>query len=92
VSGTPEARDAAEILAQLGDSIEVIIDGGAARGGPASTVVDCTADPPRVLRIGAVATDRVAAVLDGAGVAHGRRCGRGGRKRRPQTGGEARET
>jgi hypothetical protein len=50
----------------------VIIDGGAARGGPASTVVDCTADPPRVLRIGAVATDRVAAVLDGAGVAHER--------------------
>lgn len=69
VSGEPEGRDAAEILMQLGDSIELIIDGGPAHGGPASTVVDCSGTTPVILRVGAVAMDRVAAVLDAAGVA-----------------------
>ena len=70
VSGLPEARTADEILAQLGDSIDLILDGGVAHGGPASTVVDCTGATPSVLRVGAVPLDRVAAVLDSAGVAH----------------------
>ena len=70
VSGLPEARDAAEILAQLGDVVDLILDGGAAHGGPASTVVDCTGDLPQVLRRGAVPVARIAAILDAAGVAH----------------------
>lgn len=70
VSGLPEARDAAEIQAQLGDSIELILDAGPAHGGPASTVVDCTGERPRVLRVGAVSLERVAAILEAAGVAH----------------------
>ena len=70
VSGLPEARDADEIVAQLGDAIDLIIDGGAAHGGPASTVVDCTVDPPRILREGAIAPDRVVAALDAAGIVH----------------------
>jgi L-threonylcarbamoyladenylate synthase len=70
VSGEPEARDAAEIVAQLGDSIELILDGGPAHGGPASTVVDCTEGRPRVLRVGAVPISLVAEVLDAAGVTH----------------------
>jgi L-threonylcarbamoyladenylate synthase len=64
VSGKPEARDAAEILAQLGDRIELILDGGPAHGGPASTVVDCTEGAPRVLRVGAIPLDRLAEVLE----------------------------
>ena len=70
VSGLPEARTAEEILAQLGDAIDLILDGGVAHGGPASTVVDCTGDTLRVLRVGAVPLARVAAILDGAGVVH----------------------
>jgi len=70
VSGLPEARTAEEILAQLGDAIDLILDGGVAHGGPASTVVDCTGDTLRVLREGAVPLARVAAILDGAGVVH----------------------
>jgi L-threonylcarbamoyladenylate synthase len=70
VSGMPEARDAREIEAQLGDVIDLILDGGAAHGGPASTVVDCTADLPRVLRVGAVPLERVIAILEGAGLSH----------------------
>jgi L-threonylcarbamoyladenylate synthase len=70
VSGVPEARDAAEIRAQLGEAIDLILDGGPAHGGPASTVVDCTGSVPRILRVGAVSSERVAAILDAAGVAH----------------------
>jgi L-threonylcarbamoyladenylate synthase len=68
-SGAPAARTAAEILDQLGDAVDLVLDGGEAHGGPASTVVDCT-DEPRILRAGAVAPERIAAVLDAAGVAH----------------------
>jgi len=67
-SGLPEARDAEEIAAQLGDSIDLIVDGGTARGGPASTVVDCTGTTSRVLRIGAIPVERVAEVLGAAGL------------------------
>jgi tRNA A37 threonylcarbamoyladenosine synthetase subunit TsaC/SUA5/YrdC len=70
VSGIPEARDAHEILAQLGDAIDLVIDGGPAHGGPASTVIDCTRPMPQALRVGAIPLDRVAAILDAAGVAH----------------------
>ena len=70
VSGLPEARDADEILAQLGDAIDLVIDGGPAHGGPASTVIDCTGDTPLALRVGAIPLDRVATILDVAGVAH----------------------
>jgi tRNA A37 threonylcarbamoyladenosine synthetase subunit TsaC/SUA5/YrdC len=70
VSGVPEARDATEIEAQLGDAIDLILDGGPAHGGPASTVVDCSGASPRVLRVGAVPVARVIAILDAAGVQH----------------------
>lgn len=70
VSGLPEARDAAEILEQLGDRIDLILDGGPARGGTASTVVDCTGERPVVLREGAVPVARIAAILNAAAVDH----------------------
>ena len=70
VSGVPEARTATEILDQLGDAVDLVLDGGEAHGGPASTVVDCSTDAARILRVGAVAPARVAAVLDAAGIGH----------------------
>ena len=70
VSGLPEAADAAGILDQLGDAIDLILDGGPAHGGPASTVVDCTGERPVILRVGAVPPGEVAAILDAAGVPH----------------------
>lgn len=69
-SGEPEAVDAAEIAARIGDDIDLILDGGRAHGGPASTVVDCTSDLARILRAGAVPPARVSAVLDDAGIPH----------------------
>jgi L-threonylcarbamoyladenylate synthase len=67
-SGEPEARDADEIAARLGSAVELILDGGPAPGGPPSTVVDVTADVPRILRHGAIPAARVAAVLRAAGL------------------------
>ncbi len=49
--GEPTPAAAADAAAVLG--VDVIVDGGMLRGA-ASTVVDCTVDPPRVLRQGAV--------------------------------------
>ena len=70
VSGLPEASDAAAILGQLGDAIDLILDGGPAHGGPASTVVDCSGSLPAIVRAGAVPSETIAAVLDAAGVDH----------------------
>ena len=70
VSGLPEARDASEIVAQLADGVDLILDGGPARGGPPSTVVDCTGERPVILREGAVPVARIATILDAAGLDH----------------------
>ncbi len=70
LSGRPDARDAAEIAATLGDAIALVIDDGPIHGGPGSTVVDCTTERPRVLRAGAIPPARIAAALDEAGIAH----------------------
>lgn len=70
VSGLPEAGDASAIVTQLGDAIDLVLDGGPAHGGPPSTVVDCTGERPVVLRIGAIPLERLGAILDAAGVAH----------------------
>ena len=70
LSGRPDAEDAAAIIRELGAELDLVLDGGPTRGGPASTVVDCTGDAPRILREGAVPAARVAEILDAAGVAH----------------------
>jgi L-threonylcarbamoyladenylate synthase len=70
VSGLPEARTATEIVDQLGDAVALVIDGGSARGGPPSTVVDCSVERPVLLRGGAIGGEQVAAVLDESGIAH----------------------
>ena len=70
VSGLPEARDAQEILSQLGEGADLILDGGAARGGLPSTVIDCTGERPLVLRDGAIPVARLVAILDAARIAH----------------------
>jgi L-threonylcarbamoyladenylate synthase len=55
-SDEPEARDAPEVLVAFADSdlLDAVLDGGRAPGGVPSTVIDCTTDPPRLLRESAV--------------------------------------
>ena len=63
VSGEPEAADAAEIERLFGDAVALILDGGPAPGGPASTVVDASGPEPRVLREGAIPVESLESSL-----------------------------
>ena len=54
LSGAPECSTASEVLANLGDCVDLIIDGGATPGGKGSTLFDITSDPPACLREGAI--------------------------------------
>lgn len=54
ISGRPAATTAADVLEQLGPRIGLVLDGGPARGGVASTVIDCSSGTPRLLRAGAI--------------------------------------
>ncbi len=65
VSGRPPPTTADEVHHQLGDRVDLVVDGGPSPGGIGSTVMDCTVDPPRVLREGAVPVERVTALLAG---------------------------
>jgi L-threonylcarbamoyladenylate synthase len=58
-SGRPAATNAAEAEYQLGDHVDVVLDGGPRSGSAASTIVDCTAPTPRLLRLGAIGLDRL---------------------------------
>ena len=68
VSGEPELADAAAIVGRLGERIDLVLDGGPAAGGPASTVVDATGDRVRVLRPGAISVERLREALIEAGL------------------------
>jgi tRNA threonylcarbamoyl adenosine modification protein (Sua5/YciO/YrdC/YwlC family) len=62
-SGRPAATDAAAAILQLGDRAAVVLDGGRRTGSAASTIVDCTAPIPRVLRVGAIDVEQLRAVV-----------------------------
>ena len=62
-SGSPAATTVDDATSQLGDDVSVYLDGGPSPIGVASTVVDLTAEVPRVLRAGAVSTDRIREVI-----------------------------
>ncbi len=62
-SGLPPATTAAQARDQLGDDVSVYLDGGPAQTGIASTIVDVTAEAPRVLRAGAVGIEALREVV-----------------------------
>ncbi|HEX6539371.1 MAG TPA: L-threonylcarbamoyladenylate synthase, partial [Candidatus Dormibacteraeota bacterium] len=51
--GEPPAADASAVVTALGASVAAVLDGGSA-GGLASTIIDCSRTPPRVLRKGPI--------------------------------------
>jgi len=63
ISGRPAANTAGQAREQLGDLVEVYLDGGPAEQQAASTIVDLTGTHPRVLRQGPVTVDAIAGVL-----------------------------
>jgi len=62
-SGNPPAITAAGAQSQLGDDVSVYLDAGDSPIGVASTVIDLTADVPRVLRQGALSIARLREVI-----------------------------
>ncbi len=67
VTGEPAATDADAAERMLGESVEVILDGGPSSGSAASTIVDCTGTRPRILREGAITAAELDPVFRGLG-------------------------
>lgn len=54
VSGRPALTAAEDVVAELGSRLDLVLDGGSLAPSLPSTVIDLTADPPRILREGAL--------------------------------------
>lgn len=63
MSGRSGCADIAKLDTEIAESVELILDAGPLAGGPGSTVVDVTLDPPRILREGAVEGEKLLSVL-----------------------------
>jgi L-threonylcarbamoyladenylate synthase len=61
--GQPAATTADDVRRALGDDIAAVVEGGFG-GGVASTIIDCTAHPPRILRSGPISADELQAVWE----------------------------
>ena len=63
VSGQPPATTAAEAQHQLGDRVDVYLDGGTSEQQAASTILDLTCEVPTILRTGPIGARAIADVL-----------------------------
>ena len=63
ISGRPPAVTVDDASHQLGDLVEVYLDGGPSAQQAASTIVDLTGAHPRILRAGPISPESIAAVL-----------------------------
>jgi len=63
-SGRPSPTTADHVLAELGDAIAIVVDGGPCAVGLESTVVDARGERPVILRDGAVTREAIAAVAE----------------------------
>jgi L-threonylcarbamoyladenylate synthase len=59
LSGHPSALTAEEVRAQIGDRVDMIIDGGRCSGGIESTIVDLSGETPLILRKGAIPLEEI---------------------------------
>ena len=67
VSDEPETLDADDVLiafATQRDGLSAVVDGGRVPGGVASTVLDLTVTPARVLRDGPIGREQLARIVD----------------------------
>jgi L-threonylcarbamoyladenylate synthase len=63
-SGRPSPTSAQHVIDDLGDSVDLVVDGGATRLGVESTVVDARGDRPIVLREGTVTREQLGLATD----------------------------
>jgi L-threonylcarbamoyladenylate synthase len=64
LSGQQPTADPDEVERALGGRIDFLLDTGPAPGGPPSTIVDVTIDPPALIRAGAVPWPEIQTWLD----------------------------
>lgn len=62
--GDVSPTTAEHVRADLGERVDLILDGGPCPVGVESTIVDCTVDPPQVLRPGAITVEQITRLLD----------------------------
>jgi L-threonylcarbamoyladenylate synthase len=63
--GMVSPTTADHVRADLGDLVDYVLDGGPCPIGVESTIVDCTVQPPQILRPGGIPSEQIAALLDG---------------------------
>lgn len=63
ISGESNTLTAEQVMEQLAGRVDLVLDGGPVPGGVPSTVVDCTQDPPKILRQGAITAEAIFNVL-----------------------------
>ncbi len=64
-SGHVSPTTAEHVLADLSGAIDLVLDGGPTPLGLESTIVDCTGEPPRLLRLGGIARAEIERALGG---------------------------
>ncbi|MHB8577035.1 MAG: L-threonylcarbamoyladenylate synthase [Dehalococcoidia bacterium] len=67
LSGGPNCTTAEMVMAQLTGRIDAAVDGGHCPGGIESSIVDVTVEPARLLRLGGISREQLAAVVRLAG-------------------------
>lgn len=63
ISGRPSPTDAQSVRDDLGESVDMVLDGGPAQVGLESTVLDVTSEQPILLRPGGISKEAIEAVL-----------------------------
>jgi L-threonylcarbamoyladenylate synthase len=61
--GRVSPTTAADVFVDLGDDVDLILDGGACRVGVESTIVDCSRPQPAILRLGGLPRERIEELL-----------------------------
>lgn len=61
--GKPAAKSVLDAATQLGDSVAIYLDGGPARIGASSTILDTTVTPAEIVREGAITKEHIIAVV-----------------------------
>jgi L-threonylcarbamoyladenylate synthase len=69
-SGQPDLTNAPGLEIELGEELDLILDGGPAPGGTSSTVVSCEGWKTEVLRVGAIPVARITEIVTAARKGH----------------------
>ncbi|MFQ5925342.1 MAG: L-threonylcarbamoyladenylate synthase, partial [Dehalococcoidia bacterium] len=59
LTGSPSPATAEEVCQQMGDRVDLVINGGRCPGGMDSTVLDLSGETPRILREGAISREEI---------------------------------